>query len=165
MKPRKTAQTANPAQQQAGESTEGWTYFKLHYSGDGDLLTLLIASFADCAFSFTTSPKQAEFHPVGSDFYLFNFFCKCKVIAWLNLCELLMLKHHLLPLVFQVDTTWNLCSRTKSLWKGLGVAEMITRHEPYIFTDLLGKGVFVWFSIVAACTNSKCTLILVLDGT
>lgn len=47
-----------------GKSTEGWTYFKLHYSGDGDLLTLLIASFADCAFSFTTSPKQAGFRAV-----------------------------------------------------------------------------------------------------
>lgn len=32
------------------KSSEPWTYFKLHYSGDGDLLTLLIASFADCGF-------------------------------------------------------------------------------------------------------------------
>lgn len=50
--------------------------------------------------------------------FIYLIFCKCKVIAWLNLCELLMLKHHLLPLDFHVDTMWNLCSRTKSFMEG-----------------------------------------------
>lgn len=58
---KKTAQAANPAQQQAGKkSTEPWTYFKLHYSGDGDVLTLLIASFADCAFPLLRVPVSVQ---------------------------------------------------------------------------------------------------------
>lgn len=46
-----------------GKSTEPWTYFKLHCSGDGDVLTLLIASFADCAFPLlrvSVSVRSAE---------------------------------------------------------------------------------------------------------
>lgn len=43
-----------------GKSSEPWTYFKLHYSGDGDVLTLLIASFADCAFPLLRVPVSVQ---------------------------------------------------------------------------------------------------------